>query len=123
MTTIVKGLIRCARAIGRWLLRRIIARGIDLVIGYMDGKIEDFKRRRKRKRTDAGKRWLAGRIRRWTRALRWLSDKRQQITRRIVETVDREAGGRLADVADGERFASRQRVPRRSRKPRGRRAA
>jgi hypothetical protein len=88
----------------------------------MDGKIDDFKRRRGRARSDRRRKWLAGRIRRWTRALRWLTDKRRQISRRLVELADRTAGQRLAEVAGGERFA-RQRVPERPRKRISRRAA
>lgn len=127
MTTTAKGLIRIARAIGRWILRRLIRKGIDLVVGYMDGKIDDFQRRKGRARTQRRVRWLAGRIRRWKAALRWLIRQRRSITRRIVELVDREVGHAIPMAANDERYerwARRQRgSSREARKRRGRRAA
>lgn len=125
MTTLVRGLIRIARALGRWILRRLIRRGIDLVLGYLDGKIEDFQRRKGRARSDLRRRWLAGRVRRWRNVFRWLASQRRRITRRLVETVDRGVS-QLAEVANDERYGSwlRSRRPSRKAKPRrGRRAA
>lgn len=119
------GLIRYARAIGRWILRRIVQRGVDLVLGYLDGKIDDFKRRRGRARRDRRRKWLAGRIRRWSAAYRWLARHRRSITRRVVELVDQEVGTRIPQVANDERYntrATRQRVPTRKRPRSGRRA-
>lgn len=125
MTTLARGLIRIARALGRWILRRLILRGVDLVLGYIDGKIEDFKRRRRRARSDRRRRWLAGRVRRWRAAFRWLAGQRRRITRRLVETVDRGVS-QLAEVANDERYGSwlrRQRPSRKAKPRRGRRAA
>ena len=51
MTTIAKGLIRIARSIGRWILQRIIRKGVDRILGYIDGKLDDFARRKERART------------------------------------------------------------------------
>jgi hypothetical protein len=108
------GLISIARKLGRWILRRIIARGLDLTIGYLDGKIDDFGRRRARAKTARRKRWLAGRIRRWRAALSWLRDRRRWIRRRIVEEIDRELGSQLAMVVPGERYTRRTRAARRA---------
>lgn len=99
-----RGLIRIATALGRWILRRVSRRGIERVLGYMDGKIEDFKRRLRRARADWRIRWLRGRIKRWQLAMRWLERRRRQITKTIVDAVDREMSKRLAMVAPGERF-------------------
>lgn len=111
------GLIRIARALGRWILRQLIRRGIELVLGYMDGKIDDFKRRRARARCEHRRRWLAGRIRRWSAAFRWLDRQRRKITRRIVEAADREVGSRLALVANDERYHRWRRRQHQPRKP------
>lgn len=120
------GLIRYARAIGRWILRRILIRGLDMLLGYLEGKIDDFKRRRGRARRDRRRKWLAGRIRRWSAAYRWLARHHRSITRRVVELVDREVGSRLPEVANDERYNTRatgQRVPTRKQPRCGRRAA
>lgn len=78
-TAIRMGLIAWAKKIGRWLLQHLAAHGLDLLRGYMNGKIGDFKRRLARAKTDRRKAWLRGRIRRWTAALRWLTEKRMDI--------------------------------------------
>lgn len=102
MTILQRGLIRIARQIGRWILRRIIAKGIDRLIGYMDGKIEDFERRLANARTK--RRWLVGRIRRWKRALAWLEQRRRSITQKIVRRVDDEVGRHLPMAANDESY-------------------
>jgi len=104
MTIAQRGLIRIARAIGRWILRRIIARGVDRLIGYMDGKIDDFRRRRARVKAERRHVWLAGRIRRWTTALRWLERRRAEIGEKLVRLVDDEAGKLLPMVANDESY-------------------
>lgn len=104
MTTLQRGLIRIARAIGRWILRRIIAKGIDRLVGYMDGKIDDFERRLGRAKTERRTRWLTGRIRRWTNALAWLERRRAAISAKLVRFVDDEVGSRIPTVANDESY-------------------
>ena len=73
MTTAITGaLIRLARRIGRWILEHLAERGIVMLRGYMGGKIGDFRRRLAKTKTNRRRLWLAGRINRWSRALRWL---------------------------------------------------
>jgi hypothetical protein len=80
MTTAIRtGLINLARRIGSWILRHLAAHGIDLLLGYMNGKIGDFCRRQARARTARRMTWLAGRIRRWQAAVAWLKAKRDQL--------------------------------------------
>lgn len=71
-TAIRKGLLEWARKIGRWLIERLGRTIADRLAAYMLEKVEDFKRRRARARTLRRKRWLDGRIMRWTAAARWL---------------------------------------------------
>lgn len=73
MTTLAAALVDIAIRIGRWLLQRLARWAISHVIGYMRGKIEDFKRRRANpKIADWRREFLAGRIQRWTKAVRWI---------------------------------------------------
>lgn len=69
---ILKGLIRIARAIGRWVIEHFAEKGLAMLIGYMDGKVGDFRRRLARAKRERRKAWLRGRIRRWTAAIAWL---------------------------------------------------
>ena len=94
-TAIRTGLLNLARRIGSWILRHLAAHGIDMLLGYMNGKICDFRRRLARAKTDRRKTWLAGRIRRWSRAMLWLKKKRVQ----LISTVMTEYSA-LADHAE-----------------------
>lgn len=93
------------KAIGRWILSFARRRGIPLLLGYMAGKIEDFERRWKRARTDRRRRWLRGRIRRWTNAANWLHDHGVALHEEALEQFDRLAA-RIPMVAPGERKAA-----------------
>lgn len=92
---IVSALIRFARWIGRWLVRRLARVGALSLAGYMDGKIEDFKRRLAgvaKFTTRAAKRrwrWLTGRIARWTAALEWLTEHSGKIEKAAVRAFDK----------------------------------
>jgi hypothetical protein len=72
MSTLVTRLIELAIQIGRWILEHAAKKGLARLIGYMDGKVDEFGRRLKRARTARRKRWLSGRIERWTAAVKWM---------------------------------------------------
>lgn len=72
--SLTNALLRIARAIGRWVLEHLVHRGVVMLLGYMTGKIDDFRRRLGRARNPSVARWLRGRIRRWQRAVRVLRD-------------------------------------------------
>lgn len=69
---LIDALIRIAVRIGRWLIQHAARKGVERLIGYMDGKIGDFKRRLARAKKAARIEWLKGRIARWTAAVKWL---------------------------------------------------
>lgn len=99
---IIAGLIRFARAIGRWLLRFILRHGGSRLIGYMLGKVDDFKRRLGRAKTARRRTWLRGRIRRWQRAVTWLQSRWQQLVTDMVKEAD-DMAAELPMVAAAER--------------------
>lgn len=69
-------------SIGRWLLDRLelyIPRGVTLLTAYMRERVEVFRGRLSRARTDRRKRWLRGRIRRWLTAADWLDKWRFEV--------------------------------------------
>lgn len=72
---IIDGLIAIARRIGRWIVQRLAKTAITKLIGYMEGKIEDFGRRLARAKTEHRKVWMRGRIKRWSIAAAWLTSK------------------------------------------------
>ena len=100
---LLRGLRRIARAIGRWLLRHLVERGVARLVGYLDGKIGDFKRRRARARTQRRKRWLTGRIRRWSAAMNWLVEHRTRITTTVAKAAEAAAAS-LPMRAKGEAY-------------------
>jgi hypothetical protein len=108
MPTIAKRLLLLARRIGRWILERLSRRGVTMLIGYMSGKVDDFRRRlaAAKKRGNARRvGWLTGRISRWSAAVRFLVRHQQE----ILDSVIREAealASRLPLVSDLEREAA-----------------
>ncbi len=118
---LLKGITPFLRSVGRWILKRLSSKGVMKLIGYMDGKIDEFIERRKRARAPRRKRWLAGRIKRWSAALKWLEANAARLTGKAVEAIDKAAGAAIERIplrAASDRFA--QRGPFRT--PRGRRA-
>jgi hypothetical protein len=70
---VLSGFISILRSIGRWIVEHLAQKGLNLLIGYMDGKIGDFQRRRDRPLVAKWRvKWLNGRIARWTAAIKWL---------------------------------------------------
>lgn len=103
--TIIAALIRFARKIGRWILRKLLEIGAAWFKGYLAGKIGDFRRRLQRAKTTRRKGWLRGRIRRWSAALEWVDINSPSITRDAVREAD-EAARTIPMVAAAEREAA-----------------
>lgn len=103
--TIIAALIRFARKIGRWILRKLLEIGGRYLCGYMAGKIDDFRRRLQRAKTESRKKRLRGRIRRWSAALKWLALNRINVEDDIVREAD-DAAGTIPMVAAAEREAA-----------------
>lgn len=87
MNPIVKVLIRIALRIGRWVLEHAARKGLARLIGYMDGKADDFERRLARAKTARRKRWLRGRIKRWRDAVNWLIANAPELGAKVLENV------------------------------------
>lgn len=68
------GIVSLAKAIGRWIVEFLAEHGVDILIGYMIGKVSDFRRRLARAVSQRRRRWLTGRISRWTLAVEWLRE-------------------------------------------------
>lgn len=92
-------------AIGRWLLTFARRHGLTRLVGYMLGKVDDFGRRWKRAKTDRRRRWLRGRIRRWTRAAAWLTDHAHELHADALEQWEKLAE-RIPMTAPAERKAA-----------------
>lgn len=89
MSTLVTALIELAVRIGRWVLERLAKRGFGRLIGYMEGKVDDFERRLARSKSARRKRWLRGRIDRWTCAVAWLEAHSSKVAGKVVREVCR----------------------------------
>lgn len=101
---IITALLCFARRIGRWLLRRLVKFAVEHVVGYMLGKVDDFRRRRDRARRESRRAWLTGRIDRWLAAARWIAKSASELARDVIEEADRLAAMRgLELVAAAER--------------------
>lgn len=66
MTALRPGLIRWAKRIGLWLVRRLAKWVATKLIAYMQGRVDDWNERKVKPK---------GRIRRWTAAIAWLKSK------------------------------------------------
>jgi hypothetical protein len=83
----LRALIRIARAIGRWIVEHLLEHGREMLIGYMVGKVGDFRRRLARAKRPRRKTWLTGRIRRWNAAIAWLRKNAAEVTRDAVKSA------------------------------------
>lgn len=108
-TTQLRVLREIATLIGRWVLVRFGDYGRVKLIHYMEGRVDVFKARRKRVKSAVRKRFLAGRIRRWNRAIKWLKTEGKKLTKKLVNRMNEElqAQGKKM-VGEGERFARRK---------------
>lgn len=109
-SNIINGLINIARRIGRWIVQRLAKTAITKLIGYMEGKIEDFGRRLSKARTDNRKSWLRGRIKRWQAAVAWLTSHSSSIalcTAKQLSEIDSTIKAKgIPVVAECERLAA-----------------
>lgn len=107
---LVKGLIQIAIEIGRWAVEKLAHRTAQWLIHYMEGRVEVFETRMARARRRGNVRreaWLAGRISRWERAIRWLRNHIAALGKSAVRAYCRgtdEALKRLPLVANCERY-------------------
>lgn len=101
---IIAALIRFARKIGRWILRKLLEIGALWLEGYLVGKISDFRRRLARAKTERRKKWLRGRIRRWSAAYDWIDLNAHELDDDVVREAD-DAASLIPMVAAAEREA------------------
>ena len=102
--SILVALLRIARAIGRWVLRMAAKHGGSLLLGYMVGKVDDFRRRRERAKTPRRIEWLSGRISRWSSAIRWLRAHGSDLAEDVIKMADDAAAkASVPMVAEAER--------------------
>lgn len=102
--SLTTAILRIARAIGRWVLERLVARGLEILLGYMAGKVDDFCLRLSRTKSPQRRAWLRGRIRRWRKAIEVLLEFRRQLPGRekdLLREAERQA---VPIVAPGEKF-------------------
>lgn len=103
MSNLLEALVRIAARIGRWMLEHARDRGLTMLLGYMQGKIGDFERRRQRARTKRRVAWLTGRIERWRKAVAWLTDNAKALTSKaLAAACELPAAKRLPLVATEE---------------------
>lgn len=88
--------------IGRWILRRIIKNGRLWIIHYMQGKVEDFGRRLARAKTARRKKWLRGRIERWSKVIAWMLKVGEEFGNRDFKALDRQLRTKVALVQPDE---------------------
>lgn len=107
MTTLVSGLIDIAIRLGRWVVRRLARWAVDHVVGYMLGKIDDFQRRLAKAKTERRKKWLRGRVRRWTRAAAWIQSRAlEKLKDAAGEACKLPAFAKLPEVARCEKLVA-----------------
>lgn len=110
----LKGLLNLLKRIGRWIAEHIAEHGVLMLIGYMNGKVGDFRRRISRiekftkKLGKAAKRriaWLQFRIKNWTSAIAWLKANAKSLTQTAIKTAlrDGEVAQCPLDTEPGEK--------------------
>jgi hypothetical protein len=108
VNTLVLALLEIAVRIGRWLVKRLARWARAHLVGYMRGRIEDFKRRLKRADDNDWERreaWLKGRISRWTAAMKWIEKRSATEAKKLAHTVCAlPEFGELPEQAACERF-------------------
>lgn len=107
MTTLVAGLIDLAVRIGKWLVKQLARWAKAHVVGYMMGKVEDFKRRIMRAKTSRRRKWLRGRVSRWTKAIAWINEQSGVFFRDAAKDACKlPAFAKLPEVARCERLVA-----------------
>lgn len=107
MNTLVAGLIDIAIRLGRWIVRRLAKWALSHVVGYMLGKVDDMKRRIARAKTDRRRKWLRGRVARWTKAAKWIeANALKKLGEAAKEACKLPAFAKLPEVARCERMVA-----------------
>lgn len=88
MSNVALELISLARRIGKWLLRRVITRGAVRLGHYLIEHCEVFRNRLARAKTERRKRWLKGRISRWTKSGNWLLAWAAPVAKCVTDEAD-----------------------------------
>jgi hypothetical protein len=107
MRPLITGLLKLARALGKWIIEHLVSHGITNLIGYVNGKIGDFLRRKKK--TELGRRLLRGRIRRWSLVLGWLKEYRNELEAFAVDgfcAASKKALDKIPMVSKAEKAAA-----------------
>lgn len=86
--TFIAWLIKVGLRIGRWLIEWLAEELPILIIGYMRGRARVFGRRLARARSDRRKRWLRGRITRWTAVANEIAEREREIERAAERGAD-----------------------------------
>lgn len=103
MNPLLAGLIRIARAIGRWILDVAARRGGRWLAEYIDERVLVFRKRLARARTEHRAAWLRGRISRWQAAAKWLRANAATVDDKVVELARKlPEVAKLPKVAAGE---------------------
>ena len=75
MTTLAKLLLDFALRIGKAIVRRLAKWTVRRVVTWMRKRIAVFRERWERADTTRRRKWLAGRIARWSHAANWIEAK------------------------------------------------
>lgn len=98
---IVSLLIDIARAIGRWVVKRLANLGMKRGVAWIEGRIGVFRKRLARAVKNGWalrERWLDGRISRWLRARAWILKNQKKIEDKAVRAYCKLSDTALAKV-------------------------
>lgn len=96
--------------IGRWLLGALAEEGTSGLRSYMRQRVRVFERRKKRARAKLRREWLAGRIGRWKRAIKWLEGKdAKRMTGDVIDAAMKRADEEIPEEAPEESFTKWER--------------
>jgi hypothetical protein len=108
---LVSILIDIARAIGRWVVKKLVNLGIKKGLPWMEKKIATFRRRRERARVrnwPLRERWLKGKIERWGWAIAQVRKHGKSLADKAVRAYCKAADTALAKVPF---YASAEKCP------------
>ena len=107
MSSILVELVKVVAKAGRWLIRRLVKWGIRKLIGFVEARIDTFRRRLGRARSKRRKRWFRWRISWRVKLLVWLKKRRARWTcaasKRLEKQWDK-LGERVPWDVLGERY-------------------
>lgn len=92
-------------SIGRWLLRVAVRHGRDGLAVYMECRVEVFDERLKRAKSKQRRRWLRGRIRRWSIVIAWLHGREaENFTEKVIDLAHERAKREIPAIGPDESF-------------------